>query len=84
MFEFILGRDVKKIIEKAHELENSGEENKALSFLVKESKNKEDYSLYLELGRLQAKMDLGLEAHRTLSNAHMLASENITNTIERT
>ncbi|MGC9366359.1 MAG: tetratricopeptide repeat protein [bacterium] len=83
MFEFILGKDVKKIIEKAHELENSGEEKKALSLLEKEAKNKEEYSLYLELGRLQAKMNLGTAAQRNLSNAHMLAPENIANTLER-
>ncbi|MBN2363651.1 hypothetical protein JXL83_05930 [candidate division WOR-3 bacterium] len=82
MFEFILGKDINKILEKVRSFEDQGENKKALDLLDKESRNREDYSIYLELGRMQAKMNMPV-ATRNLTMAHMLAPENIQNTISR-
>ncbi|MBN1620857.1 tetratricopeptide repeat protein [candidate division WOR-3 bacterium] len=82
MFDFILGKDVNKILEKARSFEDQGENKKALDHLDKESRNREEYAIYLELGRMQAKMNMPI-ATRNLTNAHMLAPENIQNTISR-
>ncbi|MBN1149671.1 tetratricopeptide repeat protein [candidate division WOR-3 bacterium] len=82
MFEFILGKDINKILEKSRSFEDQGENKKALSLLERESRNQEDYNLYLELGRIQAKMNIP-GATKSLTMAHMLSPENIINTISR-